>query len=133
VEWEGEPATLVCCTDVSERRRRMAAEREADSLRSVTMLANATAHEINNPLTIIAGNVQLLGGKLSDRADLQDHVHRTERAVQRIVEMVGHMQHITRLEPLADLDTGSVPTLDIRRSAGPAPGGGPADPGPSAT
>ena len=133
VEWEGEPATLVCCTDVSERRRRVAAEREADSLRSVTMLANAAAHEINNPLTIIAGNVQLLGGKLSERADLQDHVRRTERAVQRIVEMVGHMQHITRLEPLADLDTGSVPTLDIRRSAGPAPGGGPADPGPSAT
>ncbi len=128
VDWEGAPATLVCCTDVSERRRREAAERESESLRSVTTLANAAAHEINNPLTVIAGNMQILGLKLKDRADLHDHLRRTERAVERIVAMVDHMQHITRLEPLVNLDTGSVPTLDIRRSAGSPPSAGSTDP-----
>lgn len=130
VEWEGKPATLVCCADVGERRRREAAEREADSLRSVTTLANAAAHEINNPLTVIAGNMQILGLKLKDRPDLHDHLRRTEKAVQRIVAMVDHMQHITRLEPLVNLDTGSVPTLDIQRSAGPPPSAGSTDPAP---
>ena len=94
----------------------------------MTTLANAAAHEINNPLTVIAGNMQILGLKLKDRADLHDHLRRTERAVERIVAMVDHMQHITRLEPLVNLDTGSVPTLDIRRSAGSPPSAGSTDP-----
>ncbi len=49
VEWRGGPATFVSFIDISDRQRREAAEREAESLRSVAKLANAAAHEINNP------------------------------------------------------------------------------------
>jgi PAS domain S-box-containing protein len=125
VEWEGGPATLVSFVDISDRQRREAAEREAESLRSVAKLANAAAHEINNPLTVVGGNLQLLAERLGDRPDLARYFERGERAVRQIAEMISHMTRITRLTPLTGVDTAGVPTLDLRRSSEPAP---PAEP-----
>jgi PAS domain S-box-containing protein len=126
VAWEGGPATLVSFIDISERQRREAAEREAESLRSVTKLANAAAHEINNPLTVVGGNLQLLAERLRDRPELDRYFQRGERAIRQIADMISHMTRITRLTPLSGVDTGGVPTLDLRRSSEAAP---PADQG----
>jgi two-component system sporulation sensor kinase A len=126
VEWEGGPATLVAFIDISERQRREEAEREAASLRSVTKMANAAAHEINNPLTVIRGNVQLIASKIGERPELDRHFEHTERAVQRIADMISQMTRITRLASLSDLNTAGVETLDLRRSSGAAPDAGPA-------
>lgn len=120
VDWEGSPATLVSFVDVSEQRRVQAAEREAESLRAVAKLANAAAHEINNPLTVVGGNIHLLAARLGDRPDLQRYFDRALRGVQSISEMVSHMARITRLAPLAHLDTAGVPILDLRGSSQPA-------------
>jgi PAS domain S-box-containing protein len=126
VEWEGGPATLVSFIDISDRQRRETAEREAESLRSVAKLANAAAHEINNPLTVVGGNLQLLAERLGDRPDLARYIERGDRAVRQIAEMITHMTRITRLTPLTGVETGGVPTLDLRRSSEPEPA---ADPG----
>ena len=135
IDWEGSPSMLVSFVDVSEPRRRAAVEREAESLRAVAKLANATAHEINNPLTVVGGNIHLLAARLGDRPDLQRYIDRALRGVQSIAEMVSHMTRVTRLAPLAHLDTAGVPILDLRgssesaeptpaltREPGPAPG-----------
>ena len=121
VEWEGSPSHFVSFIDISDRQRREAAEREAESLRSVTKLANAAAHEINNPLTVVGGNLQLLAERLGDRPELARYFERGERAVRQIADMISHMTRITRLTPLTGVDTGGVPTLDLRRSSEPAP------------
>ena len=120
VDWEGSPATLVSFADVSEQRRAQAAEREAESLRAVAKLANAAAHEINNPLTVVGGNIHLLAARVGDRPELQRYFDRALRGVQNIAEMVSHMARITRLAPLAHLDTAGVPILDLRGSSEPA-------------
>jgi PAS domain S-box-containing protein len=127
VEWEGGPATFVSFIDISERQRREMAEREAESLRSVAKLANAAAHEINNPLTVVGGNLQLLSERLGDRPDLARYFERGERGVRQIADMISHMTRITRLTPLTGVDTGGVPTLDLRRSSDPAPTAEPGD------
>ena len=46
--------------DIGDRSRAEAAEREATALRTVTQLANAASHEINNPLSVIMGSVSML-------------------------------------------------------------------------
>jgi PAS domain S-box-containing protein len=120
IDWEGSPSMLVSFVDVSEPRRRAAVEREAESLRAVAKLANAAAHEINNPLTVVGGNIHLLAARLGDRPDLQRYFDRALRGVQSIAEMVSHMARITRLAPLAHLDTAGVPILDLRGSSQPA-------------
>ena len=122
--WLAATATFVSFVDVSERQRREAAEREAESLRSVAKLANAAAHEINNPLTVVGGNLQLLAERLRDRPELARYFERGERAIRQIADMISHMTRITRLTSLTGLDTGGVPTLDLRRSSEPAPPAG---------
>ena len=119
IDWEGSPSMLVSFVDISEQRRRAAAEREAESLRAVTRLANAAAHEINNPLTVVGGNIHLLAARVGDRPELQRYFDRALRGVQSIAEMVSHMARITRLAPLAHLDTAGIPILDLRGSSAP--------------
>jgi len=46
--------------DITHQRRAEEAERPAESLRAVAKLANAAAHEINNPLAVITGRLELL-------------------------------------------------------------------------
>jgi signal transduction histidine kinase len=93
----------------------------------VAKLANAAAHEINIPLVVVQGNLQLLAERLGDRPELARYFDRGERAVRQIADMIRHMTHITRLTALSSVDTGGVPTLDLRRSSEPAPSAGPGD------
>jgi PAS domain S-box-containing protein len=115
LEWEGLRSTLIVFMDISERRRRELAEQHATALERVAHLANATAHEINNPLTVIAGHVRMLRLKLLDDSDVVSRLERCQAAVTRITGMIANMQKISRLEMLDA--TGGVPTLDLRRSA----------------
>jgi GAF domain-containing protein len=99
-----------------ENARLLQAEIRAQELRAVARLANAAAHEINNPLAIIVAHLQVL----ARRADDAEH-HRFERiltAAARIQEIVQHMTQITRLED-ADVRPSLPPMLDLRRSSEP--------------
>jgi GAF domain-containing protein len=70
------------------------------ALRFVASLATAMAHEINNPLFVIKGNIQLLGREASDPVSRQQ-IDAVLGAVDRISEIVARMNRITELK-LAD-------------------------------
>src|SRR5207245_115195 len=53
--------------DITEEKQAEAALREATALQSVTSLALAAAHEINNPLTVVWGEIQLLAREAGAR------------------------------------------------------------------
>jgi PAS domain S-box-containing protein len=118
VEWAGAPALLVAAIDIGERRQRELAEQQAAALRSVTQLANGVAHEINNPLTVISGNLELMAAKLRDRPEVQANLERARTAARRVADMVNRMTRITRVETL-DQPAGGAPLLDLRRSSEP--------------
>jgi PAS domain S-box-containing protein len=118
ISWERGPAVLVTFLDVTQRRRAEEAERRAEALRSVTQLASATAHEINNPLAVIMGNCELLAREVGPRS--QRRVQTMLAAVERIRQIVLHMSHITRLE--LTYHSPNLPVmLDLQKSSG-APG-----------
>jgi DNA-binding response OmpR family regulator len=71
------------------------AEKESASLRAVTQLANAAAHEINNPLSVITGQLHFLA---KDPAVPAARVAQIEEAALRIREIVLQMLHLTRVE-----------------------------------
>jgi PAS domain S-box-containing protein len=100
--------------DITDRRRQEALAREAVALREVAGLAAAAAHEINNPLAIVQGQLELATVDSRDRW----RVDQIREAVRRIAEIVARMARITRLEKL-DLAPGISPMLDIRKSSGP--------------
>jgi signal transduction histidine kinase len=78
------------------------------------MLANAAAHEINNPLTIVLGRLELLVPHADP--ETRRRLEAMLAAANRIRTIVERMTRITRLETL-DLASYLRPTLDIVRSS----------------
>src|SRR5439155_74582 len=80
--------------DITEKKRAEAALREAATLRSVASLAVAAAHEINNPLTVVSGELQLLAREAGARWG--GRVGSMLEALERIGEVVMRMNQMTR-------------------------------------
>jgi His Kinase A (phospho-acceptor) domain len=104
--------------EMDERQRVEQALRQAEALRSVAQLANAAAHEINNPLSIVAGQLEMLKGQSSNDPDTLARIEKARAAVLRIQTILGSMARITRLERL-DWSPNLPPLLDLRRSGAP--------------
>jgi PAS domain S-box-containing protein len=105
--WEG------TVEDITSQRRADEAERRAETLRAVAQLANAAAHEINNPLAVIVGRLELLRRDLT--TDQRGRLAPIVEASRQIAKIITHMGRLTRLETLDDLPAS--PMLDLRRSA----------------
>jgi two-component system sensor histidine kinase AtoS len=113
--WEG------VLEDVTDRRRAEAAERQAEALRYVAQLANAAAHEINNPLSVITGRLELMRRRLAGQEDMVARMDAALEAAGRIAEIIAHMGRITRLQVQGAGSASVPPMLDIR-------GSGPSEP-----
>jgi len=102
--------------DITDIKRSDAREGEAEALRSVAQLALATAHEINNPLTVIIASLQLMSARGQVPAGSAGHVERAIRAGEQIRDIVRNMSRITRLE-LSRQSPQLPPVLDLHRSS----------------
>ncbi len=107
----------VMLRDITERKRAEEAERRAEALRSVALLAGAAAHEINNPLSIVVGRVQMLMERVGTESPLRTSLQQVLAAAERIQDIVARMAQITRIEAAEERE-GLPQILDIRRSAG---------------
>ena len=116
VEHDGRRYEIVIFHDAAVRQAAEAAEREIAELRAVTMLASAAAHEINNPLTVIVGSLQLLRRKKAADADDARWMERALGSAERIREIIVRMNRITKVE--AARTHGNLPLmLDIEKSS----------------
>ena len=102
--------------DVTESKRAQAAFQQAASLASVASLANAAAHEINNPLTIIMGNLEMFTRRADTPPLLSARLDAMLAAGRRIAAIVAGMQRITRLET-ASTNPELPAMLDLKRSS----------------
>jgi signal transduction histidine kinase len=98
--------------DITDRRRQEQLAQEAVALREVAALAAAAAHEINNPLAVVQGQIELVSDTIPNRW----RVEQIRDAVRRIAEIIARMTRITRLEKSV-FSPGLSPMLDIRRSS----------------
>ena len=113
-EGDGRGRVVVAHEDITERKRAEEAERREETLRSVARLASAAAHEINNPLAIIMGNVEIISQQVDPA--VSDRIRPTLDAIERIRVIVHRMTTITNLE--FSQQSPSLPEmLDLRRSS----------------
>lgn len=109
------PYVLGHAQDITELKRTEHLAREAKALRSVAQLANAAAHEINNPLAIIVGQLEMLRRSMAADADAAARIDRASEAARRITAIISRMASITRLERV---DVSGLPAmLDLWRSS----------------
>jgi PAS domain S-box-containing protein len=100
--------------DITDRDRLADVEREAETLRAIARLANAAAHEINNPLAVIMGHLTILELRFKDDDALRQRLEKARNACTRISEMIGKMRQITRVGLLQEAP-GLPPIIDLRR------------------
>ena len=85
--------------DVTEKRRLEVSLAQAEKLAAVGQLAAGVAHEINNPLTAVIANAQLLQRELDD-AELKDMAALIQQAGERASGVVRELLDLSRQEPL---------------------------------
>jgi PAS domain S-box-containing protein len=116
VEHDGHAYEIVMLRDAGPREALDAARREVLDLRAITLVANAAAHEINNPLTVIVGSIELLQRRLEASGPESKWIDRAIESAQRIREIIARMTRITRVEASGTFP-GVPAMLDIRRSS----------------
>jgi two-component system NtrC family sensor kinase len=98
--------------DVTEKRRLEATLAQSEKLAAVGQLAAGLAHEINNPLTAIIANAQLLQRELPPDDDKQELVDLINRAGGRATQVVRNLLDLARKEQYEFLPVEVNDTLD---------------------
>ena len=104
--------------DITDIKRSDARAGEAEALRSVGQLALATAHEINNPLTVIMASLQLMIARGQVPEPAAAYVQRAIKSAEQIRDIVRNMSRITRLE-LSRQAPQLPAVLDLTKSSAP--------------
>jgi two-component system NtrC family sensor kinase len=84
--------------DNTDRRRLEAILTQSEKLAAIGQLAAGVAHEINNPLTAIIANAQILRRELPPTSDLQESVDLISRAGARATQVVRNLLDFARKE-----------------------------------
>ena len=116
VDYQGRHYEIIIYRDASERLAAEVARQEAAQLRAVNLLAQAASHEINNPLAVIVGYLQLLGDRALAGTQEARWLGMSLEATGRIQEAVARLRRIVRVE--STKPAGSTPAmLDTLRSS----------------
>lgn len=100
-------------------------QKAADELRSIAKLANAAAHEINNPLTMVLGRLTMLRDDPSLGPEARARIGQVLAAAEGIREIVTDMNRLTRVQLYQHAGRGLPEMIDIRKSAGGSGGSAP--------
>jgi len=84
--------------DITEKHRLETILMQSEKLAAVGQLAAGVAHEINNPLTAIIANAQILHRELPSNDDLQESVDLIARAGARAAQVVRNLLDFARKE-----------------------------------
>jgi nitrogen-specific signal transduction histidine kinase len=115
---DGGLSALMAARDATPRLALELMRQDEVQLRAVRVVANTAAHEINNPLSVILGSLELLRGRLTGDTEAR-WVERALSAAQRLAEIADRLDGIHTLERLRR-EQGLGPALDLRRSSTPA-------------
>jgi len=85
---------------------------DEERLKVLLQMAGATAHELNQPLMVLLGNIEFMGMYKSDPEKLSDCVAAIEDAGNRISDIVKKIQTIRNYETKAYFDGSEIISID---------------------
>ncbi|MFC2091544.1 PAS domain S-box protein [Elusimicrobiota bacterium] len=97
IEYKSDRAILGVITDISEKKKVEAELQQAQKLASIGQFAAGLAHEINNPLSALAGEIQWKLEKYSEKdRDISDSLIFMKDVTERISEIVNNLLVFSR-------------------------------------
>jgi PAS domain S-box-containing protein len=107
IQYQGRRLRVVAIRDISEQRQLEAQVQLSQQLLSMNSLAAGVAHEINNPLTYVLGNLQIMAQLLDDvvarasvpaglMAELRRCLEETLTGTERVRGIVGDLRRLSR-------------------------------------
>ncbi|MBC8179071.1 MAG: PAS domain S-box protein [Desulfobacteraceae bacterium] len=137
IEWKGEPAYLASLRDVTARKQmedelRRTVEKleeanqkileqqesvmEEERLKVLLQMAGATAHELNQPLMVLLGNIELMRMKKNTPERFERYMDTIEEAGKHMSRIVKKIQHIRHAETKDYLNGRSI--IDLNQEEG---------------
>jgi signal transduction histidine kinase len=89
---------IVVVRDVTEQRLLETSLIQAEKMAAIGTLAAGFAHEINNPMTVISANAQILSEELVDEHPYYGSVEMIDRAAKRASRVVRKLLDVSRYE-----------------------------------
>jgi PAS domain S-box-containing protein len=120
VRFEDRRYEFIIWRDARERLAAEASAREGSELRAATLVARAAAHEINNPLAVILGYLQLLDGRLAPDSREKAWSAQMLDAGARIRDAVSRLNSVIKVQATVGTE-GTPAMLDSVRSSRPDP------------
>ena len=127
VRFEDRRYEFIIWRDARERLAAEASAREGSELRAATLVARAAAHEINNPLAVILGYLQLLDGRLAPGSREKAWSAQMLDAGARIRDAVSRLNSVIKVQATTGTE-GTPAMLDSVRSSRPDPAAPPPTP-----
>jgi PAS domain S-box-containing protein len=129
LDYEGGQSRLVVARDLTERNRIREQMGLSDRLASIGTMAAGIAHEINNPLAYVLGNLEHLQEELRAETPLDREAARaladvaaeTHAGAERVRQIVRDLKSISRVEAshqLKAVDLSAVIDFTLRMAAG---------------
>ena len=123
---DGSTWKLAIMRDVTEQKRTMEALRKANKeilkqqktvieeerLNVLHQMAGATAHELNQPLMVLLGNIELMGMNQENPEKMMHYISKIEEAGKRISQVVKKIQTIHHVETKPYLGETSIVKID---------------------
>lgn len=103
---------VVFAQDVSERRRWQASLFRSANLAAVGQLAGSVAHQINNPLTVVMANSQLLLEETEPATESHELLRAVFKASERIQSIVQNLLEFSNQETYTFVEADLVDTIE---------------------
>jgi PAS domain S-box-containing protein len=117
IVWEGKPAFLGIFRDINERRQVKDELRESQKLSALGQLTGGVAHEFNNMLMVVVGNIEMLKDKLPPDAELEKLSTRALKGAMRGADLTQSLLAYSRKQNLTvepvDLNSLILSVLDM--------------------
>lgn len=88
---------LVALDAIKEKDKKL---NQAEKLKSLNSLVSSIAHEINNPLAIISGNLQLVEARV-DNPMVKKKIKSAEEAIVRIADLINELHFFSTIKDIS--------------------------------